>query len=99
MQHTFTLYVRAAKHPRFKGGGRIEASMSHNPDPLVIARGTYGETSVHTAFFKLQIKVPEEALRVQDIPMFEVEIPPEALTVISPSIEVEVGATEFDPSE
>jgi hypothetical protein len=31
--------------------------------------------------------------------MFEVEIPPEALTVISPSIEAEVGATEFDPSE
>jgi hypothetical protein len=99
MHYTFTLYARAARHHRFKDGGRIEASMSHNPNPLVVAKGSYGETPVHTAFFKLQIKVPEEALMVQGLPMFEVEIPPEALTVISPSIEAEVGATEFDPSE
>lgn len=88
-QHrTFTLYVRAAKHPRFKEGQRIEASMRPNQKPLTIGQG-YAEQAVHTAFFKLDIKVPVEMLRPDSIPTFEVEIDPEDVTTITPTVEVE----------
>ena len=72
----FTLYVRAARHRRFKQGQRIEASMRPNYEPLVVGTpGSYeGEEAVHTAFFKLDLKVPWEMLQPESMLTFEVEI-------------------------
>lgn len=85
---TFTLHVRAAKHWRFKDGQRIEASMRPNQKPLTVGQGR-SEEAVHTAFFKLWVKLPVEMLQADSIPTFEVEIDPEDVTTITPTVEAE----------
>jgi hypothetical protein len=83
------LYVRAARHRRFRDSYRIETSMTYNPEPLTVGTpGSYeGQESVHTAFFALQIDVPEELLKPSAIPLVSVEIDANGATTVTPSVE------------
>lgn len=80
---TFTLHVRVAKHYRFRDAQRIEASQTPNQRPL-----TVGGREVHTAFFKLKVRVPDELLEPSSVPQFTVELGPADATTVTPEIEV-----------
>lgn len=85
----FTLYCRAAKHPRFRDGKRIAASSTQNFNPLTVGVPTsyQGEREVHTAFFKLVIDVPNELLAAGDIPAATIALDPGATATVTPDVE------------
>lgn len=85
---TIVLHVRVAKHHRFRGYVRAEASMHPNQRPLTVGGG-YRESEVHTAFFKLKVRIPDELLEPSSTPEFEIEIDPQGATAVTPVVEVE----------
>lgn len=89
-----TIYVRAARHRRFRRGHKIEASMIYNPDPLTVGTpGSYdGEHKLHTAHFALQLNIPDEMMQPGALPHLEVTIEPEDVLIQTPPAEVEQAA-------
>lgn len=79
----FTVYCRAAKHPRFRAGKRFEASVTYNPNPLTVGEGT----PVHTSFFKLKVDIPDGLLDPHTMPVAEVAIDALDVRAITPLVE------------
>lgn len=80
------LYVRAARHQRYRRGYRVDTSLTHNPDPLTVGVG-YAEESVHTVHFVLNVHIPDELLRPAALPQVDVIIDADLTTVVAPVVE------------
>lgn len=83
----FEVYGRAAKHPRYRDGKRIELSSAPNQRPLTVGSG-HREAEVFTLTFKLVVKIPVTALEPSGQPTFNVTIPEEALNGLAPEAEI-----------
>lgn len=83
------IYVRVAKHHRFRRGQRVETSMTYNPNALTVGGSTYDETPVHTVFFALDFDTPDELLKPASVPTVDIgPIDVELATTVTPEVEV-----------
>lgn len=83
----FTVHGRAAAHPRYRDGKKIDLGQSPNHSPLTVGSGQ-GEREVYTLHFTLDIKIPLAALNPTKTPKFNITIPDEALRGIAPEAEI-----------